>query len=226
MKPRIAALSFALCVLASAARAQVRSGTFEISPFYGYLFGGDYPSSGSTLRVQVDDHATYGVSLGYFINSALQVEGRWARTQTGFVSRDDGHHHGDGSGSNDQRLEDLTIDYFMSYATFHFGHRRWVPYVTVGMGAAMLDPGPLQIECVTEPCLPLEGSTKTRFTTSVGGGVKYYANRHFGFRLDARGYFTYLNSNGDCGSSHHHSGNCSTNWLSNFETTGGLVIAF
>ncbi|MGH9399044.1 MAG: outer membrane beta-barrel protein [Thermoanaerobaculia bacterium] len=226
MKPRIGALSLALCASASLAGAQVRSGTFEISPFYGYLFGGDFPSSGSELRVRVDDHGTYGVSLGYFANSTLQIEGRWARTKTGFVNRHDRRGRSNGSGNDDRRLADLTIDYFMGYATFHFGHRRWVPYVTAGMGAAMLDPGPSRIVCITAPCLPLEGSTETRFTTSLGGGVKFYANRHFGFRVDGRGYATYLNSNGDCNSSSHHSGRCSTNWLGNAEASGGLVIAF
>jgi outer membrane protein with beta-barrel domain len=222
MKPRIAALSFALCALASAAHAQVRSGTFEITPFYGYLVGGSVSPSGSWSNLDVQDHGTYGVGLGYFINSTVEVEARWARTMTGYAL----HSDWDGSsGSGDQRVTDLTLDYVMGYATFNFGHRRWVPYVTAGLGAALLNPGPTHINCSTDPC-QVQGSTSTLFTSSLGGGVKYYANRHFGFRLDARGYFTYVNSNGDCGSSHHHSGNCSTNWLGNFETTGGLVIAF
>lgn len=226
MKFRVAALAVALSALASLGRAQVRSGTLEISPFYGYLFGGDFPSSGSSLRVRVDDHGTYGVGLGYFVNSTVQVEGRWARTETGFVNRNDGHDPSRARGDDGERLADFTIDYFMGYATFHFGHRRWAPYVTAGLGAAMLDRGPSQIVCITTPCLPLEGRTRTRFTTSLGGGVKFYANPHFGFRLDGRGYATYLSSNRDCRESSNHSGRCSTSWLGNVETSGGLVISF
>ena len=54
--------------ISSAALAQVREGTVEISPFAGYLFGGEF-SRGSTdlfdFRVEADDDATYGIRLGF-----------------------------------------------------------------------------------------------------------------------------------------------------------------
>jgi hypothetical protein len=231
---RIAALAFSLCALAPLARAQVRSGTFEISPFAGYLFGGSFPAGSNALfssRVDVQDHFTYGGGIGYFVTSAVEIEGRFSRAETGFGN----HHNSDqvfGTGSDGARLADLTIDTFMGYGTFHFGHRRAVPYVTLGFGAARLDPGPRRdIVCPPGDTPCSNPATSTRFTTAIGGGVKIYANRNFGFRFDARYYGIYLNSRrGDCDTFSHGQGSCSSgdraNWLGNVETTGGLVISF
>jgi hypothetical protein len=67
----------------------------------------------------------------------------------------------------------------------------------------------------------------TRYTAALGGGMKFYASPHFGFRLDGRGYGTYLSSHGDCNRSSHSQGNgrCS-NWLGTFESSAGLLISF
>jgi opacity protein-like surface antigen len=227
MKLRIAALALVLSALAASLSAQVRSGTVEISPFYGYLFGGSFPAGSTSQfdnRADVGDNGTYGVGIGYFVNSTLEIEGRWARTETGFVDR----RQTDGDFRNDQhRVADLRIDYFLGYATFHFGHGRWVPYATVGMGAAQLDPGVRNdVVCVAAgpPCNDPEPFT--RYTAALGGGVKFYANRHIGFRLDGRGYGTYLSSHGSCETPSRGSGRCSSNWLGNFESSGGLIISF
>ena len=233
MRSKIAALALGLTAFAPLALAQVRSGTVEISPFAGYLFGGNFPRGSNALftnRVDVDDHLTYGASIGYFLTSATELEARWTRTQTRFANH--GSNQVFGNTSPGPRLPDLTIDYFMAYGTFHFGHQRAVPYVTFGLGAARLDPGDVTIYCsqITTPCPTLNPSTSTRFTAALGGGVKIYANPHFGFRFDGRYYGTYLNSRNRCdvfadGHSFCSSGD-RTNWLGNVEGTGGLVISF
>ena len=120
----------------------------------------------------------------------------------------------------------------MGYGTLHFGHRRAVPYVTMGVGAARLDPGPRRdIVCPAifpSPCN--NPTTSTRFTAAIGGGLKIYANPHLGFRFDGRYYATYLNSrDGRCdvfSDGHASCSNRRTSWLGNAETSGGLVIAF
>ena len=229
MTRRIAALAFALCAIAPLARAQVRAGTVEISPFAGYLFGGSFPAGSTSQfsnRADVGDHATYGVGVGYFVNSMIEIEGRWARTETGFVDR----HHSDGDFHHDRdghRVADLKIDYFLGYATFNFGHRRLVPYATVGMGAARLDPGARNdIVCVVSGPACNDPEPFTRYTAALGGGVKFYANRYVGFRLDGRGYGTYLSSHRTCDASSHDSVRCGSSWLGNFESSAGLVISF
>lgn len=198
------------------AAAQIRQGTVEISPFYGYLWGGSFAEGTNDLfpyRVDVDDDATYGGRLGFNITSLFQIEFQYSRTETAFIAEDD-----EIFGPEPVRLGGLDIDYYMGYATFNFGHSRFVPYVTVGAGVASLDPDVPDVSA----------SSDTRFTASLGGGLKVFVTPHFGFRFDGRGYSTYLGDNnrcqGCCDDSFYY---CSDqNWLTNGEASGGLIIAF
>ncbi|HEY6929481.1 MAG TPA: outer membrane beta-barrel protein [Thermoanaerobaculia bacterium] len=226
MKSRVAWLFVIALCAASAASAQVRRGTFEITPFAGYLWGGHFDAGSNALfqqRVDVEDHLDYGVGVGYFWTSLNEFEFRWSESRTHFVNSN-------GSpvfGPSGQELADLDIDYYMGYWTLNFGHQRAVPYFTFGAGAAVLNPGQrTDIPCPTTGCV--EPSSATRFTASMGGGVKLYVNRNFGFKFDGRFYDTYLNSH-NCRTFNNGNTFCSDNhssWLLNGEATGGLVISF
>jgi opacity protein-like surface antigen len=219
MKSRAAGL--ALCCLvasAAAASAQIRGGTVEINPFAGYLFGGRFDRGSTDLfphRVEVDDHATYGGRLGLNLTSLFEVEFQYSRTDTAFIAPDRDRVFRPGP----RELGDLRIDYYMGYLTFNFGHSRFVPYFTVGAGAAHLDP--------RVPDTPADADT--RFTGSLGGGIKVFVTPHFGLRFDGRGYSSYLGrgSRVSCdGSGACRDRDRDRNWLTNGEATGGILIAF
>ncbi|HEY6065640.1 MAG TPA: porin family protein [Thermoanaerobaculia bacterium] len=217
MKHRVAILVLGAALTAAAASAQVREGTVEISPFAGYLFGGEFARGTTSLfnaRVDVDDQATYGLRIGYNVTENFQMEAQASRTDTHFVS---GSNELFGPGSND--LGDLRIDYLLGYGTFNFGHRRAVPYVTVGAGVARLDPD-----------VPGRSTRRdTRFTASLGVGLKAFVNPHFGFRFDGRGYATLLpDRNSDRFGCDDFFSDCRNNgeWLTNGELSGGLILAF
>lgn len=205
--------------VSSAALGQIREGTVEISPFAGYLFGGEFARGSTSLfdvRVEAEDDATYGVRLGYNLTDSVEMEFQGSRTKTAFVTNDD---HGL-FGSNGASLGDLTIDYYMGYGTFNFGHRRAVPYITIGAGVARLDPD-----------VPGRNARRdTRFTGSLGIGVKAFVNPHFGFRFDGRGYATSLGNNDRndrFGCNDDFFDNCdSKEWLTNGEISAGLLFAF
>jgi opacity protein-like surface antigen len=214
MKSRIALLVPAsILVFAAAASAQLRSGTVELNPFGGWLFGGeiahvnDFNEFDRHTHVDVSDDAAYGGRIGYNFTSMFQLEAEYSHTDTNFVLRLDN--------AADQTLGDLKVDYFMSYATFNFGHRRVVPFFTIGAGAANLVPNVAGTLSTSE----------VRFTTAAGGGVKVFLCPWFAFRFDGRLYETYL---GD----HSHvlcdnNGFCNTRtWLPNVTTTGGFLFAF
>jgi Outer membrane protein beta-barrel domain len=228
MRLRTTALLAVLLLSASLAGAQVRSGTWEITPFYGYLWGGSFPSGSNALflnQVDVADHGVYGIGVGYNLTSVWEFETRWARAETHFEPT----HSDQVFGGTATNLGNLTIDYIMGYSTFNFGHGRFVPYITMGLGAALLNPGPRldlpDFACPGANCA--NPPTSTRFTGSIGTGLKIFVNKNFGFLMDGRFYDTYLSS-GSCttfgnGTHCHNNG---SNWLLNWETTGGLVIAF
>jgi hypothetical protein len=71
------------------------------------------------------------------------------------------------------------------------------------------------------------GDTEVRFSVGAGGGVKLFATRHLGLRLDARTYVTFVdvNSSGVCGGYGCLIGfNVSPIWQGDF--TAGLIVAF
>ena len=204
--------------------AQVRSGTVEISPFAGYLFGGRFQRGTLAIfdsKVDVDNHATYGARLGWNLTSKVEIEVQASRTETAFVTP--------GSrvlfGTSEERLGDLRIDYLLGYGTFNFGHGRAVPYVTLGMGAARFDADVCR-DVVTIPENPCVNPDRdTRFTASVGVGLKTFVTPHFGLRFDGRYYGTSLRNSRDRCDTFRCSDN-RTDWLSNGDVTGGLLFAF
>jgi opacity protein-like surface antigen len=224
MRSRIALLALFALLVSSAVFAQVRRGTIEISPFAGYLFGGQFARGTTALfdtDADVDDHATYGVRLGYNVTSKFEVELQASRTETAFVTHDKNRLFG-ASGSS--KLGDLDIDYLLANFTFNFGHRRAVPYITIGGGAARLSPS-----------VPgVQASREYKGTGTLGAGVKVFFNPHFGLRFDGRYYATWIrddNNNRDrsdrCDRDHSFR-DCSDrrDWLTNGDVTGGLVFAF
>ena len=100
--------------------------------------------------------------------------------------------------------------------SFNFGHRRAVPYFTIGAGAARLDPHVAGTNAKTE----------TRFTATFGAGVKAFFTPNVGMRFEGRYYGTSL-PDSDRGSCDRRFDRCDNrNWLSNGDVTGGLIFAF
>ena len=97
MKTRIAILVLATALgTAAAATAQLRSGTVEINPFAGYLFGGNVANIASNNtegpmfrnnHIDVDDDVTYGGRIGYNLTSLMEFEAEYSHTDTNFISR-------------------------------------------------------------------------------------------------------------------------------------------
>ena len=109
-------------------------------PFDGYLFGGnfghfhDFNNDCCHTDLGVDDHSIYGGRIGYNFNNLWEVESEFAQTNTHLTSTST-------TTSPKERIGDLRFQYFMGYMTFNFGSGRFVPYFTLGSGAANLEAG-------------------------------------------------------------------------------------
>ena len=106
MKSRVFLLMLLAVAASAVAQAQIREGTVEISPFAGYLFGGEFARGTTSLfnvRVDVDDDVTYGARLGYNVTDNFEMEFQWSRTETAFVTN---NHSGDLFGNNENKLGD------------------------------------------------------------------------------------------------------------------------
>ncbi|HTO88033.1 MAG TPA: outer membrane beta-barrel protein [Thermoanaerobaculia bacterium] len=213
MKLRTLSLAAVALLAASSLFGQIREGTVELEPFGGYLFGGTFARGTTTLfqgRVDVADAPIYGGRVGYNATSLFEAEFQYSYTPSNFETTNSGGVFGPGA----TNLGDLTIQYFLGYATFNFGHSRVVPYVTIGAGAATLRP----------TVAGVNASSDTRFTASFGGGIKWFINPHFGLRFDGRAYTTSL------GTTRYHNcdpyGCSNESWLTNGSVDGGILIAF
>lgn len=211
MKLRIAVFAAILAAGAASAYGQIRSGTVEINPYAGYLFGGNFGHADvefTPYRVGVDDDAIYGGRIGFNVTSLLEIELEYGYDKTKLVLDNDT------AFAPPVNIGDLTLQYYMGYATFNFGNSRLVPYFTIGGGAANLEPHITNVATVSD----------TRFTAGIGGGIKYFFDPHFALRLDGRAYSTYLgDSTVLCGPYYY----CTqSNWLTNGAANGGLIIAF
>ena len=67
------------------------------------------------------------------------------------------------------------------------------------------------------------GGAQIYFSTSIGGGLKYFPTRHLGFRLEARGYGTFVGGSGAFGGARAKLS--ADVWLQG-ELLAGLVLAF
>ncbi len=198
-------------------------GKFEVTPFIGYETSGSYPldvlsnpggPQALVDHLRVNDALSYGSFLDYNLSENFQLEFMWDRNNTSYSARDI-----------------TTLQYFKAYNSdvdqFQFGglymlrgsERRLRPYVAASLGFTHDSNSPISTGFTSV-------SDRTAFAWSVGGGVKYYINRHVGFRGDVRFLPTYGSSS--------NGGNCdpfygcytARNFLDRGNFVGGVIFRF
>jgi hypothetical protein len=152
------------------------SQTLEITPFFGYQFGGDFEVFDSEFGVvdfEFEDSEVFGVAIDFPLNRYFQVEGLIFR-QPSTLEIDEGIF------GPAFELSDIDIDYFQANALWQGAWGQVKPYMSGGMGFAILSPD-----------LP-ELDSETRFAFNFGAGVKTFFTPHVGLRLDSRLLFVML----------------------------------
>jgi hypothetical protein len=201
MKLRAVCLAGWLLVSAAAAHAQA---LFEVSPFYGYRWGGELETAGGqTLGLEAG--RAYGLALDYTPNQEadLKFELLWSRQDSAVDLSSVG-------GLSHVRV---SVDEFQIGGVLEGSQGRLHGYVTGLIGASLFGPEGLDSE--------------VRFSLSIGGGVKFFLMRNLALRADLRGYCTVVESD----SAFISSGGVtvvrfSGNSLWQGEVSGGITLAF
>lgn len=139
----------------------------DLTPFVGYRTSIIFPVTQNTQVLSpnliLEARPAYGVAIGLRTNEEDLVEFRWIRQDT--------HIHLEAVGSSNQKvvlnqfLGDFTHEYILD------NWRTWArPFVMGSVGATQIDEGTISF---------------TRFTFGLGGGVKFFFNRHLGVRMQA-----------------------------------------
>ena len=142
--------------------------TFEITPFGGYMFGGEFedPVDGSDRDLESD--TGFGVIFDVAADSWRHYEFLYA-SQTTQV---------EGATPIDMDVQYLQIGGIVSYEEA----RRVIPYFGLTFGGAHFSPD----------SAGLDDETKVSF--SAAGGVRIPITDHIGVRFDARAFITLLDT--------------------------------
>jgi hypothetical protein len=187
----------------------------EITPVAGYRFGGGFSTAAGiepadpAVDFEVEDSASFGVHLGVQVAEDGELELLYSRQNTRL---------GTGGLFTGEPLFDLALETWQLGGNYLFGEgaSRVRPYIGVGLGITRLLPEPAALQ------------DETRFSASIAGGAKVWLGRHVGLRVEARGFFTVLESDGDafCETGSECLVHAKGSDISQAEVRAGLVLRF
>jgi opacity protein-like surface antigen len=179
----------------------------EVTPFAGYTMGGDFTETTSGTSLSLDDTSSYGIMVDIRQKEESWIELYFSRQQTQ-LRADTGLMSGNA-------LFDVDIDYYHIGGTYGTTSGIVRPFVVGTLGATHFNPRGENL------------TSETKFSLSLGGGVKLALTKHVGLRLDGRWFGTFI---GGGGSVFCSSGSCLINVqgdvISQFTVNAGVILAF
>jgi hypothetical protein len=183
---------------------------FEVTPFVGYRTGDDFDvedPDGVESSADVDDAASFGLGFGIYRDRTSFYEFLYSRKE----------------GDLDFKVAtapdaDLTTEYYHFGGTLLFPDDGYVvPWLSLTVGATRLAAsGPYDSE--------------TRFSTSLGGGLRLPFTDNLSANLGVRGYLTLLDSESDIFCIGNGDLNCAIRSTGStyveFEASLGLSVVF
>ena len=146
---------------------------FGISPFYGYRFGGEIQDPNTDTKYSFKDGPAYGLILDY---APMDYYGRfellWSRQDTSV----------DFQGNNGLGNVDITIDVIQVGGECEYGSESLRGYVSAHVGATHFSSDGY--------------GDDTRFSFSIGAGVKAFLTKNIYLRADLRGFGTVTEGEG------------------------------
>jgi opacity protein-like surface antigen len=195
---RTLAAASLLLVVAASGRAQ----SVQITPFAGYAFGGSVRDTVLEEDRSFDAALSYGGTVNFRIGEGWRFELLYSRQPTTL---------GGGLGLP----LDVTIERYLAGFQEEKGPEenvRW--FGTVWLGATRFIPAGTY-------------DSETRFSAGVGLGVKTFLAKNVGLRLEVRGFYTLVESDGG---TFCVNGEClfvfSGSGLWQGDVSGGLILAF
>jgi opacity protein-like surface antigen len=207
-----------LCLAAAPVEAQLEETTykrFEITPIAGYQWGGSFDTQGGGAipagALRLKDSFAWGAIVSFLAQMGSAVELTYLRQDTD-VEFDPA------LGGSPTDLGGFAINYIQIGGRQEFGPSpQFRPFIQGSLGIGILDPKGGDL------------SSSTRFSWSLGGGAKYmFASGNAGLRADIRLWSTPVPS-GEIGvwcGFYACVAAEGTDWISQGQLSGGLVLAF
>jgi hypothetical protein len=163
-------VAVALALLVNAAIAEAQS--FEVTPFAGYRFGGDFLELATGNVLDADGAPAVGVVVDVPLSNGLHIEGLFSHQRARVSSI---------TVFGDELRWDVVVDHWLAGGLQELGHARVRPFLTGLIGLTRY---------------AVEGDNELRFAASGGGGVKLFPTPHLGVRLDGRLSATFVDVGG------------------------------
>jgi opacity protein-like surface antigen len=211
-RPSPLVLFFAVALITALFPVSAIAADIEVTPFAGYTMGGEFTDAVTGKPLSFDDTSSYGIMVDF--KQAVDKEGGepWIEL---YYSRQQTKLRADQGPFVSNPLFDVNVEYFHIGGTYGQATGKVKPFVVGTFGATRMTP--------TGDGLHAE----TKFSLSLGGGVKLYLTEHVGIRLDARWFGTFFNGSGSAFCS---GGACLINVqgdvLSQYTANAGVVLAF
>ncbi len=194
-------LLLAFCLPSSAGAAG-----FQVTPLVGYTFGGEFEDQLTDTKLRLAESANFGLILGYKLDEATTYEVYFSRQRSQLKSNS-------GVFGSDPIFE-VDINYLHFGGTYSYFAENFTPYVSGGLGVTHMQPE--------------RGDNETKFSFSVGGGVKLPVTESLALRLEGRGMGTLFDGSGAlfCTSGSGCALAVSGNLMWQFTAFTGLEISF
>ena len=144
---------------------------FEATPFVGFALGGSFTLTNTGQTVDVGDHGSLALALDVEADGGGQYESFYSRQST--TLRENSTFPPTG----------VSVEYLHIGGTALLDDApRVKPYILGGLGVTRFSP-------------PAPGLVDTRFSLSLGLGLRVPVNDRLSLRLEARGFATLVSSN-------------------------------
>jgi hypothetical protein len=178
---------------------------YEITPFYGYMAGGEFESPMTNTDRDVEESNNFGVIFNAAVDQWRHYELLYSTQSTEIGGT---------------LPIDLDVQYLQIGGTVsNPDAERVIPYFGITVGAARFSPDQSGLD------------DETKFAFTVGTGVKIPVTDHIGVRFDARAFVSLLDTDGNifCVSD-NGVGTCAIRTKSDtfvqFHAALGLIVAF
>ena len=205
-------LRFAMVFITAIFPVSATAAEIEITPFAGYTMGGQFTDAVTGKTLSFDDTSSYGIMVDF--KQPLDKEGGESWIEL-YYSRQQTRLKADQGPFVSNPLFDVNVEYFHLGGTYGQATGKMKLFLVGTFGATHMTP---------------EGEglhAETKFSLSLGGGVKLYLTERVGIRLDARWFGTLFNGSGSAFCS---GGACLINVqgdvLSQYSANAGVILAF
>jgi Outer membrane protein beta-barrel domain len=144
---------------------------FELTPFVGFMGGGEFEDPTDDSDRDLDEDTTFGLIANAAVDPWRHYELLYAQQSTEL----------EGAVPTDMDVQYLQIGGIVS----HPDATRVIPYFGLTVGAARLSPDEAGLD------------DETKLAFSAAGGVRVPITDHIGVRLDLRAFITLLESDSD-----------------------------